>query len=300
VAGRVAQTLEGGGDLEEALTQEGDVFPPMFLALSNVGEQTGMLPEVFGELEKYYTRQQALRRQFWAQATWPVIQFVLAILVVAGLILVLGMLPQGAGPNGERFDPLGLGLSGPSGALIFLGCVGGILGGLFAAYLIATRVLKKREGVDAFFLRIPVVGPCLRALALARFSLALRLTTETGMAIQRALRLSLRATGNYAFMAASPAIEGAVKAGDDITLALDKSGLFPEEYRNVIAVAEEAGRLNEVLRQQADHYDEESGRRLKTLTSVAGSAVWLFVGGLIVVVIFRIFLNYLSILDSIH
>src|SRR3954454_23882240 len=78
IAGRVVQALERGSSLEDALKPEASAFPPLFLALAGVGEQTGMLPEVFGELEKYFARQLQLRRQFIAQSAWPVIQFFLA------------------------------------------------------------------------------------------------------------------------------------------------------------------------------------------------------------------------------
>src|SRR4051812_1736006 len=64
VAGRVAEGLDRGHSLEKALKREGEVFPPLFRALAGVGEQTGMLPEVFGELERYYARQRQLRRDF--------------------------------------------------------------------------------------------------------------------------------------------------------------------------------------------------------------------------------------------
>src|SRR4051812_18816517 len=52
-ATRITAALDQGSDLEEALKREADAFPPLFLALVSVGEQTGMLPELFAELEKY-------------------------------------------------------------------------------------------------------------------------------------------------------------------------------------------------------------------------------------------------------
>jgi type II secretory pathway component PulF len=299
VAGRVAEVLGRGGDLEGALKREGEAFPPLFLAMASVGEQSGMLPEVFGELEKYYARQQRLRRQFLAQSAWPLTQFVLAIFVVAGLILILGLLPQNRTPAGKPYDPLGLGLAGPGGALIFLGAVFGMLLALGGLYLLATRALRGGAAVDAFLLGLPAVGPCLRALALARFCVALRLTFETAMPTARALRLALRATGNHAFMERGEGIEAAVRAGKDLTLSLGQSGRFPEDFRNILAVAEESGRLTEVLREQAEYYHEEAGRRLTVLTSLASYGVWFVVGGLIIFVIFRLFGSYLALLNSI-
>jgi type IV pilus assembly protein PilC len=298
IAGRVAGALEKGSSLEDAIKPDAAAFPPLFLALTSVGEKTGMLPEVFGELEKYFARQLQLRRQFISQSAWPVIQFFLAIFVVAALIFILGLLPPAKMLNGKPFDPVGLGLSGPSGAMTFLGWTFGTLFGLVALYLVLTRTLKQRTATDRFFLRVPALGPCLRTLALARFCLALRLTTETGMSINRAMRLSMRATGNNAFIAASPVAEAEVRAGNDLTMALTRTGLFPGDFRNIIAVAEESGRLADVLRHQADHYHEESGRRLSILTSVAGYVVWLIVAGLIVIAIFRIALTYFSMFDA--
>src|SRR5207248_373684 len=143
------------------------------------------------------------------------------------------------------------------------------------------------------------LGPCLRALALGRFCLALRLTLEAGMPIGRALRLALRATGNRAFVALTGEVEKAVRAGDDLTLALTRTGRFPEDFRNILAGGEESGRLTEVLRQQAEHYHEEAGRRLVALTAVAGYAVWAGVGVVIIVAIFRLFLSYLNVLNAI-
>ncbi len=206
----------------------------------------------------------------------------LAIFVIAGLILIMGMLP-----GSKPLDPLGLGLAGPSGAMIFLAIVFGVIFGLAGVYWL-------HDGADCatalpwirFLLGLPAVGPCLRALALARFCMALRLTTETGMSIVKAMRLSLQATGNRAFTTRSEGIEATLRRGKDLTLALADNGLFPEDFQHMMAVAEESGTLDQVLTHQAEHYHEESGRRLAVLTSLAGYGVWLFVGLLIIVAIF--------------
>jgi type IV pilus assembly protein PilC len=293
----LAPALERGDSLQQALQREQRAFPPLFLSLAAVGEQSGMLPEVFAELEKYFLRQQALRRQFLARAAWPIIQFVLATFILAGLIFIMGQLASR--PGAMAFDPLGLGLLGTGGALTFLGVIWGTIFGIAAVYLLLTRALRQRPAVDRFLLGVPALGPCLHALALGRFCLALRLTTETGMSIHKALRLSLRATGNGAFSAQTGTVERAVKAGDDITLALTNTHLLPDDFLRMLAVAEESGTLTDVLRHQGEHYHEEASRRLAFLTSVASYGVWALVGLCIIVAIFRIYLSYLNIFNSI-
>jgi type IV pilus assembly protein PilC len=294
VAGRITTALESGDSLEDALKREERHFPSLFLALTRVGEQSGMLAEVFAELEKYYVRQQMLWRQFLARSAWPLIQFVLAIFVLAGLILIMGMIADSRGD--KPLDPLGLGLAGPSGAMIFLGVVFGVLLALAGTYWFLTRCLRDNAAVDTFLLRLPAVGPCLRALALARFCMALRLTTATGMSIVKAMRLSLQAAGNRAFAAQSEDMETKLRRGEELTATLASSELFPVDFQHMIAVAEESGRLDQVLAHQAEHYHEESGRRLAVLTTLAGYGVWGFVALIIIVAIFRIANWYIGLL----
>lgn len=293
VAESIVSDLEHGHDLEYALKKHKSGFPPLFLALASVGEQSGNMPEVFGELEKYFRLQQQLRRQFWAQTTWPLIQFVLGTFVLAGMLFILGLF-------GSSFDPLGLGLTGKRGAILFLVIIWGSIGLLFGVYFLLTRALRGKAQVDAWLLRLPALGPCLQALALHRFCVALRLTTETGMSIAQAMRLSLRATGNEAFIAKTDVVVESLKAGDELTTSLARSHLLPEDFVNILANAEEGGRVSEVLQHQAEHYEEESRRRLSILTKVAGYGVWLVIGTLLVVVIFRLWLSYFKMFDQIR
>ncbi len=296
VAGRIADVLKRGLSLQDALEREKKYFPPLFLSLARVGEHSGMLPEVFADLEQYFLLQQRLRRQFLGLIAWPALQFFLAIFVLAALILILGVLNL-RDLKGQPYDPLGLGLSGPGGALIFLGVIFGTLAGIALLIWLARRVVKGAF-VDRLLLGVPALGPCLRDLALGRFCLALRLTTETAMPIQQALRLSLQATANRAFAAASPFVEGTVKAGDPITLALTHTRLFPDEFLRVLDVAEQSGRLHDVLRQQSDYYHEQAGRRLAFLTALLGYLLWLLIGACIIFTIFRLFSYIMGIYDE--
>jgi type IV pilus assembly protein PilC len=298
VAGRIADMLKRGSSLEDALDREQRYFPPLFVSMARVGEQSGMLPEVFEELEGYFVRVQQMRRMFLGLVAWPVFQFFAAVFVLAGVIFILGILaPDAKMPNGEPYDPLGLGLHGTSGALTFLGIVFGTLAGLAFLGWLAPRVFKGAV-ISRILLAIPALGPCLRDLALGRFCMALRLTMETAMSITRALRLALAATGNAAFAAASPVVEQTVKQGDDLTLALTRTRLFPADFLRILSVAETSGRLNDVLQHQDEHYHESARRRMVFLTTLLGIGLWVFIGICLIVVIFRFFIYvYLPLID---
>jgi type II secretory pathway component PulF len=287
VAGRILQQLERGESLEAALEQERAAFPPMFVSLATVGEQTGCLPEIFTELEKFFLLQQRLRRQFVTQIAWPAIQFFLAPFVIAGMLFLLAIF----GDGGKSLAPLGHSYVGVLGAIKFLVHFFGTLALLAGAYLVVTRTLKQQAFVHEMLLRLPVVGSCMHAIALMRFCMALRLTMDTGMPITRALDLSLRATGNEAYAARTEIVKDGLREGEDLATALTRAGIFPEDFIDILANAEEGGRVPEVMRQQVEYYEEESRRRMTMLTMSASGLIWLAVAGFLIFMIFRIFLS---------
>ncbi len=284
IASRMSLELEQGESLQVALKHERAAFPHIFVALATVGEQTGSLPDVFGELEKYFLMQQRLRRQFFSQIAWPLFQFLAAPFVVALMLFVLAIF-------NSPLTPLGSGYAGAWGPAKFLLHFFGTLAALVGGYYVVTRTLRRRPAVHELLLRLPVIGPCLSAIALSRFCLALRLTMNTGMPITKALRLSMRATGNDAFTVRAEAVKTALQEGEDLAQAMRETGVFPENFLDIIANAEEGGRVPEVMQHQADYYADEARRRLTILTNGASGAIWLIVAGTIIFLIFRIFLS---------
>lgn len=295
VAERIQTALEQGDSLEMALEREKDCFPPMFLAMAGVGEHSGHLPEIFKELGKYYSLQQKLRRQIISQSFLPVIQFLMAILIIALVIFVLGMI--GAANNQKPMAILGM--SGTTGALRFLTLSLGSIALAVVLYLVVLRSARHRAPVDHFLLWVPSVGKCLEAMAVSRLALALQLTLDSGLPITDALRMSLKATGNAAFEAQIPKVVEALKAGDTLTEALSKCrNVLPADFLMMVATAEEGGRVPEMMKHQANYYHEEAGRRLQTLAKMATGLVWLIYAGFTIAAIFSIANVYFSALPK--
>jgi type II secretory pathway component PulF len=288
VAARISKDLKAGWSLQDAVNKQEDAFPPLFLALTTVGEETGNLPEVLHELEKYYELQQKLRRDFWSQISWPIIEFCTSILIVTLLIYILGIIAYSR-PGQPPLDALGLGLYGGQGALIFLGTVTSTLLAVFLLFLLAKRLLRRRAIVERFLLGLPAIGRCLRGIAMTRFCVAGRLMLETNLSVFKMLRLAFLATDNAAFIATIPKVETALRQGNTISTSLTGARIFSEDFLAAVAVAEESGRLPESLRYQADEYEDQTRRQLVFLTRVAGSLVWLGVAAVIITCIIRIF-----------
>lgn len=285
VASRVASRLEKGDSLGDALADETQHYPPLFLSIAHVAEESGKLPEALGDLEKYFELQVQLWRNFFKQITWPVVQLLLAILVISLTIFILGLIP-----NNESITVFGL--KGERGVAIFLLTVAGVLVVLVASYWFVRQVLHAGGAVDRFLLRIPYLGGCLQALALARFSLSMALLVEAGVRIDEAVRQSLEATANDAFRERITPAVAALKGGESLTEVLDQQHVFPREFIDIVETGELSGREPAVFHKLAEQQNELAEQRMRVLAQVAARLVWLLVAIVIIVLIANLVAQY--------
>jgi type II secretory pathway component PulF len=284
IAGRLSEAIEQGSSLGKALDAEKDAFPPLFLSMVKLGEATGHIAEIFGELERYYQMELKLRRQFRSQTFLPIAQFFFAVAIIAGVIYLVGIL---AAPGTKPMLTI-FGQSGAAGAGAFLGVVFGTLTVLALLYLIVSRAGRQAAWMDRLLLATPALGGCMNALVMSRFTLALQLTLDSGLSIMKALRLSLEATGNAYFARHADGIALSLKNGDSLYESLERSGLFTGDFLEMIHSSEESGSVPEMMRHLAGQYQEETSRKMTMLTRVAGGAVWVAVAAFIIWAIFRL------------
>jgi type IV pilus assembly protein PilC len=289
MAQRVLKVLEGGHGLSEALDEEKKSLPPLFLSMTRLGEETGHLAEIYAELEKYYLLQESLRKQFRSQSIGPLIQLCVAFCIVAALIFILGMLtPPGRPPNGL------FGLSGASGACIFLVLSFGTVALVWVGLVTFGRWARRKPRTDRVLTHIPVIGPCLEALTMGRLCMALHLTLDSGLPIARALQLGLRASGSAAYIDQTQTVCKALENGVPLTDALARTGVFSGDFLSIVAVGEESGRIPEVMRQQALYWNEEAANRLKIAVKLLGMLIWLLYAGFMITAIFNVASKYFN------
>ncbi|MFG0294598.1 MAG: type II secretion system F family protein, partial [Maioricimonas sp. JB045] len=284
----VVLQLRQGEDVETAMRSQDRYFPDLMVDMISVAERTGALPEVLRSLSEHYENNLRLRKDFIGQITIPVIQLIVAVLVIAGLIYILGWIAASQG--GEPLDVLGWGLTGTSGAVTWLsGWVIGVTG-LYVAYRLAIASLEGRSLVHRVLMAVPVVGQCMRDFGIARFSWAFHLTQEAGMPIDESIEASLKATANGAFIAATPQMVDEIADGETLTDAFAHSGLFNSEFIEMVHVGENTGTVPEALHRLGPQFEDQARRSLRALSATFGWLVWVLVAGFIVFVIFSIVL----------
>jgi type IV pilus assembly protein PilC len=294
----VRDEVRQGTDIAQALREQHGFFPELMIDMVAVGEQSGALPEVLDGLAGHYENIVRLKRMLIGMITWPAIQLVAANVVIAVVIMVLGMIGSSSGPNSKPVDMLGLGLFGVSGAIQWLVMSFGSIAAVLAGYWLVGRVFRQQRLLDGLLMKIPVVGGCLRSFAIARFSWAYAVTQQTGMPIAHSLELSFRATGNGAFIGASPQISEAVLNGDELSTALDDSRLFPEEYISLVQVGETSGTVPETLERLSPQFEEQARRSLVILAVALSWVVWSVVAMFIIFIVFRVVMKYVSMINS--
>ena len=114
----ITARLKSGEDTATAMRAQDGRFPDLMIEMVHIAEQTGAMPEVLRSLADHYDNTVRLRKDFIGQITMPVIQLLAAIIIVAGLIWLLGMIASSQGT--EPLDVLGWGLTGTSGAVKWL------------------------------------------------------------------------------------------------------------------------------------------------------------------------------------
>jgi type II secretory pathway component PulF len=263
--------------------------------MAAVGEQSGHMGEIFAQLAEYYQDQIARRRSFLAAIAWPMFQLAMALAIVGLLIWVTGLIGQ---MTGVPIDILGFGLVGNRGLAIYLAFVAAVGILLFALIRASVRGLVWTRPIQRGVLRIPVLGPALQTLALARLAWSMDQTMNAGMELRQALQLSLRSTNNAFYTDRIERIDAEIAGGNSIHEAFRAAGGFPADFLDALEVGEHSGQLVESMGLLSRQYQDQARVALATLTTVAGLAVWAVVATLIIALIFRLFMFYLGAIND--
>jgi type IV pilus assembly protein PilC len=278
--GVVKSRVSEGGMIAEAMHSQNGYFPPMFVQMVAVGEQTGKLDEVLLRLAEHYEHQTSMKRIFWFGIAWPLLQLVAAILVIGLVIYITGIIADTRG--GEALDLLGWGLTGTSGAIIwFLGC--GFIAFAIAALSFAISRGLFGPGPVLAAMRIPVIGKCLESFALSRLTWAspwLDVEWTPARGRTRSERARIRTTSHRHKSPPDPRQQ---------FRSFADAGVFPSDFLQQLEAAELAGATTEALLRLAKEYEDRARTSVKIITGIATAAVWILAGMIMIYFIFTLF-----------
>jgi len=170
--------------------------------------------------------------------------------------------------------------------------VGGLVG--FISFVVITRRNDRgRELWDRLLLRLPVLGPTLRKIVVARFTRTLGTLLSSGVPILDALDICARTAGNRVVQAGILKARDKISEGHDMAGPLAESRVFPSMVVQMIGVGEQTGAMDQMLQKIADFYEEEVDAAVTAMTSLIEPIMMAFlgvvVGGLIIAMYLPIF-----------
>lgn len=270
VISEVCDKVNEGSNLATAMRDYNTVFPRLYVNMVASGEASGSLDMVLERLADLLEAQAALKRKLLSALTYPILMLILCFGVI--MLLLAYVVPQITSIFEEQNATLPL----PTRIVIALSAfvqsywyliLLGVVGALFALRTYA-RTEKGRYRIDAFMLRLPVIGQLKLKVATSRLSRNLGMMLSSGIEMLTALTIAKNIIGNVLLeQAVDSAIDG-VREGSGLAAELNKSGLFPRLLIHMVSIGEKTGQLEPMLLRAANVYESEVDAVVSGFTSI--------------------------------
>lgn len=278
---QVVSDVEGGASLNEALKKHPSVFDDLFVHLVAAGEVGGILDVILQRLAVYIEKAEKLKSQIKGAMTYPIVVMIIAIAVLGVIMIFVIPVFQ------DMFASGGNALPAPTQLVVNMSdfTVKYILHIIVALvlFIIAFRQFRKsafgRKKTDALAIKLPVFGPLLRKVAVARFTRTLGTMISSGVPILDALEICARTSGNKVLEEVVFEVRTDVSEGQTMAEPLSQNDIFPNMVTQMIAVGEATGALDTMLDKIADFYDDEVDVAVAALTSMLEPLLMVFLGG---------------------
>jgi len=296
----IAEQIEGGGSLSEALAQHPKIFNPLYINMVKAGELSGALEITLRRLADFMEKAQKIKGKVKAAMFYPV-----SVLVVATGILTLLMVyivPKfkdvfaGFGAKMPPFTLFVLNLSTAVKSHLITVLV--MLAVFWVMLLFAIRTVRGRRIFDHFKLNAPVLGPVFRKLAISRFSRTLGTLLGNGVPILQALNIVKETTGNVVVSRVISTVHDSVKEGETIAVPLKASGVFPAMVAGMVDIGEQTGALPDMLMKVADNYDDQVDNAVTSMTSLLEPIMIVFLAVVVGGIVIALFLPILAIIND--
>jgi MSHA biogenesis protein MshG len=292
---RISRDLDNGHTLSAAAEHEQrgtGLLSPYDVAMIQVGEQTGRLPECFADLHRQREFVRSTNEQVASALRYPA--FVLLTCAMAVVVVNLFVLPSFAKVFAQSHAPLPLltqVLMGMSALMLRWWPLG--LGAAGAAAFAWRRWTATEAGLlwwDRNKLRLPIVGRILEGIVLARLAGSLSSAMTAGLTINDALNVAARTLDNTWFETRLQRMRGDLARGSSISAAARNMGVLPPTLMQLFTIGEESGSLEELMREIAVHYQTEVDYAIKTLSATLEPILIWFLGMGVLVLALGVFM----------
>ena len=299
----VKANVEQGATFSDSLKRHPKVFDQLYVNLVQAGEVGGILDTILQRLAVYNEKAIKLRRQLKGAMVYPS-----AVLII--FTAVLGVLLGWVIPSFKTvFKDLGGDDALPWLTQVVIAASETfvsnlpffVIGGIAAAIAIVYtyRTPKGKKFFHTVFLKLPVMGPVLRKIAVARFTRTLGTLLSSGVPILDAMEIVAKTAGNVVIEEAIMYSRAKIAEGKNMAAPLMETNVFPPMVVQMVGVGEQTGALDSMLGKIADFYEEEVDVAVAAMTSLIEPIMMVGIGGTVGVVLIAMYLPIFSIAGKI-
>jgi type IV pilus assembly protein PilC len=303
VIASLLEDIEGGLKLSEAMANHGYCFDNVFVALVRAGEQSGQLTEVLDELSENLKWQDEIASQTKKAMVYPALVFVVIIAVIFVLMIVL--VPQLAAtfktmvPKLPRETEVLLALSNffvrwwylLLGVPIALGV---------SAFAFSRSNERAQQVLDELALKLPVLGELRQKIILARFSTYFAMLYRAGISVLDCIQICEKIVNNRVMEQGLQRVGRSISEGQGISQAFIATKLFPPLVLRMLRVGESTGGLDVALLNVSYFYNRQVREGISRMQTLLGPATTVVLGGLIIAILYSIFLPIYDVIAKIR
>ena len=280
ILAQVKESVNEGNSLAFSLAQHPKVFSQIYVNMVRAGEASGSLDVVLDRLAEFSEHQQTLRGRFRSALAYPIFMACVATLIL--FFLITFIMPNIMRIFSEMQQTL------PTATILLMGFSSFLKSYwwvIFLAVAVGVFLLKQFKKSakgqylwDEIKIRLPIVGPINRKLALARFGRTLGSLLQSGVPLLAALEIVRNIVNNLPIAQVIEKTADDIQEGKSLAAPLSQSRWFPSIMVQMITVGEQSGELEKMLNKIADMYEEEAQSRIMAVTSMLEPAMILCMG----------------------
>ncbi len=298
----VKNSVESGSTFADSLRRHPQVFDNLFVNLVAAGEIGGILDTILNRLATYIEKNVKLVRQVKGALTYPIGVLIVAVGVVFALLKwVIPTFEKMFADFGNAKLPtltqIVINASNWFQANWYFVAAAAVGAGF--AFGKFYKNPKGRAMFDTFMLKMPVFGPLLRKVAVAKFTRTLGTMIASGVPILDGLEIVAGSAGNHVVEQAILFVRDKIAEGSNMADPLAKTNVFPSMVVQMIAVGESTGAMDTMLQKIADFYEDEVEVAVEGITKLIEPMMMVFIGGIVGTILIAMYLPIFSVAGNI-
>jgi type II secretory pathway component PulF len=272
----VWERISEGAPLSRALGNYPEVFDSGTVNLIQAGEATGSLNDTLARLIAHLVEQRELRSQLMSALAYPVFMvFVSGGVILFFLTFLLPRLQTLLSSLGGKMPTSTKLLIGASNFALSIWGIMAVVAIVIAitSFLAWRQTPAGRAQTDAWLLKLPLIGPFIVAQTVLSFSQTLSVLLENGITASEALRMTEKQIANEVHREAFKTATGRVLEGESLSVAMMRTGCFPDLVLDRLAIGENTGNVVPSLKQIAQAYQKIITSQLNVFTKIVAGVV---------------------------